>query len=128
MFVPLGEKTEYYIPAGIWTSFFHPERTLKGPLWVREHVPIDEIPVWVRPGSVLVLGPETTGRPDYDYTKGLEVRAYQLEEDGPAVIVNIPSGKGVAIAGKISVKRVKGSADVSVEAEDGLQVQTVLSL
>ncbi|KAJ3515567.1 hypothetical protein NLJ89_g1674 [Agrocybe chaxingu] len=34
VFVPLNEETEYYLPAGRWTSFFHPERTIDGPKWV----------------------------------------------------------------------------------------------
>ncbi|KAF8201474.1 alpha-glucosidase [Pholiota molesta] len=118
VFVPQGEEAEYYLPAGKWTSFFHPERTIEGPQWVREHVPIDDIPVWVRPGSVLVLGPDGVGRPDYDYTQGLEVRAYALEGTG-AVTVDVPVGRGLALAGVVTVNWVKGSdkPDVSVTAE-----------
>jgi len=126
VFVPLEEETEYYIPAGKWTSFFHPERTIDGPKWVREHVPIDEIPVWVRPGTVLVLGPKDIGRPDYDYTQGLEVRAYALEEDSPPVTVDVPVGKGTALAGKIRVQKTKEG--VKVDADKGLQVVTTTSL
>ena len=76
VFVPLGETSEYYLPQGRWTSFFHPERTLVGPTWVKEVVPIDEIPVWVRPGSVLCLGPSNMGRPDYNLSQDLEVQVY----------------------------------------------------
>jgi alpha-glucosidase (family GH31 glycosyl hydrolase) len=38
VFVVAEEETEYYIPAGRWTSFFHPERTVQGPLWIKEIV------------------------------------------------------------------------------------------
>ncbi|KJA27453.1 glycoside hydrolase family 31 protein [Hypholoma sublateritium FD-334 SS-4] len=127
VFVPIGEEHEYYIPAGTWTSFFHPEETVQGPKWLREHVAIDELPVWVRPGSVLPLGPKGIGRPDYDYTRGLEIRAYGLELDGPAVVVDIPVGKGVAVAGQIRVRKISGSTEVAVEADAGLQVAGVWS-
>ena len=79
VFVPDGEESEYYLPAGRWTSFFHPERTLVGPPWVKEVVPMDEIPVWVRPGSVLALGPAGTGRPDYEYAKSVSLLSEVME-------------------------------------------------
>jgi alpha-glucosidase (family GH31 glycosyl hydrolase) len=103
VFVPLGEETEYYIPAGRWTSFFDSTRTIDGPKWVRECVPLDDIPVWVRPGTLLALGPDGIGRPDYDYTKKLELRAYHVPQN-ELVVVDVPVGKGVAIAGQAVVQ------------------------
>ncbi|KDQ59474.1 glycoside hydrolase family 31 protein [Jaapia argillacea MUCL 33604] len=114
VFVPENEESEYYLPAGRWTSFFHPERTLIGPVWVKEKVPIDEIPVWVKPNTILCLGPEGTGRPDYDLDKGIEVRLYEVDE-GETVTTEIPSGKGETIAGSISVERKDGEIRVGVE-------------
>lgn len=114
MFVPLGEETEYYLPAGQWTSFFNPARKLTGPLWVKEHVLLDEIPVWVRAGTVLLLGPQDIGRPDYDYTQGLEVRAYGLQ-DGDVVDVDVPLGKGTEVVGTVSVSRKKEGVEVDVK-------------
>lgn len=110
VFVPLGEETEYYIPAGRWTAFFEPTRTIDGPKWVRECIPLDDIPVWVRPGTILALGPEGIGRPDYDYTKGLELRAYQVADE--SVSVNIPVGKGVAIAGQAGLRSVSEGLEI----------------
>lgn len=121
VFVPLGEESEYYVPAGKWTSFWDAQKTIEGPKWVREHVPIDEIPVLVRPGSVLVLGPEGTGQADYDYTRGLEVRAYGLEVDGPPVVVDVPVGKGTGLAGKIRVTKSQ-NLGVSADADKGIEV------
>jgi len=46
----------------------------------RPVVPIDEIPVWVRAGSVLVLGPPRTGCPDYDLAGTLDVQLYEIAD------------------------------------------------
>jgi alpha-glucosidase (family GH31 glycosyl hydrolase) len=114
VFVPEDEETEYYIPAGRWTSLFHPERVIQGPTWVQEVVPIDEIPVWVRPGSALLLGPAGVGRPDYPLAKNLELWAFELQ-DGQTVNVDAPTGEGTQMAGTISVS--KQNDRVSIESK-----------
>ncbi|KAG6887526.1 hypothetical protein C0995_014629 [Termitomyces sp. Mi166 len=107
------EEVEYYIPGGRWTSFFHPKRTIQGPVWVKEIVPLDEIPVWVRPGTVLCLGPQGTGRPDYDYSQGLEVQLYELAE-GKSYEANIVRGKGTEVVGVIRAERTSGEIKVTI--------------
>lgn len=125
VFVPESEESEYYLPAGRWTSFFHPERTLVGPTWVKEVVPIDEIPVWVRPGSVLALGPAGAGRPDYAYADNVHVHAYELAE-GQVVKVEIPVGKGREIAGVITVEQKENVVSATVtEGKVALATLTV---
>ena len=114
VFVPEGEDTEYYVPAVRWTSFFHPQRTVDGPRWVQEVVPLAEIPVYVRPGTLLCLGPAGTGRPDYDYAgAGLEVQVYEFEE-GQTAKTAVPSGKGNETAGVVEAKVQDGELVVSV--------------
>ena len=121
--VPNEEKSEYYIPVGRWTSFFHPERVIQGPTWVKEVVPIDEIPVWVRPGTMLCLGPERTGRPDYQYNKEIEVHLYELT-DGQSLESDIPDGKGATIAGRIQVTTEAGK--ITVNTMDGnLEISSI---
>ncbi|GJE86839.1 glycoside hydrolase family 31 protein [Phanerochaete sordida] len=115
VFVPAGTPSEYYLPAGRWTSFWG-ARTLDGPRWVSEVVPIDEIPVWVRPGAVLVLGPEKVGRPDYNMAESVEVRVYEPEE-GRAVEVSVPTGIQKEIAGVVKVQR--NGEKVSIEVASG---------
>lgn len=123
VFVPEGEELEYYIPAGRWTSFFYPDRYVDGPIWMREVVPIDEIPVWVRPGSVLCLGPSGMGRPDYDYSVNVEVQAYEIAQ-GQTVTVEVPSGRGDEIVGY--VKAISGyNGKVDVVAGGGVQASAV---
>lgn len=124
VFVPEGEESEYYLPAGRWTSFFHPARTLTGPVWVKDVVPIDELPVWVRQGSVLCLGPRQVGRPDYEFAKDVEMHVYELDE-GAEVQTEVPSGKLAAIAGVVKAEVRDGEVRVSVlEGEIGLRSVT----
>ncbi|CDO70687.1 Glycoside Hydrolase Family 31 protein [Trametes cinnabarina] len=113
VFVPEGEESEYYLPEGRWTSFFHPSRTQAGPAWVKEVVAIDELPVWVRQGSVLCLGPSGIGRPDYDFASGLEVQVYELDE-GQVVQAEVPMGKGITIAGTVEAALANGEVFVRV--------------
>lgn len=123
VFVPEGEETEYYIPAGRWTSFFYPDRFVDGPRWIKEVVPIDDIPVWVRPGSVLCLGPPGIGRPDYDYSVQLEVQAYEVPR-GQTVIADIPSGRADEIVGYVkAVSDLTGRVDVI--ASQGIHVAVI---
>ncbi|KAG6828671.1 hypothetical protein H0H92_007086 [Tricholoma furcatifolium] len=112
--VPKEEEVEYYVPAGRWTSFFHPERTLQGPTWVKEIVPIEDIPVWVRPETVLCLGPQGIDRPDYDYSQGIEVQLYELAE-GKKYEANIPRGKDAEIVGVIRTERSAGEIKVTLD-------------
>ncbi|KZV88859.1 hypothetical protein EXIGLDRAFT_722172 [Exidia glandulosa HHB12029] len=106
VFVPQGEDTEYYLPAGRWTEF-KTGRTLDGPRWVKEAVALEDIPLWVRPGSVICLGPAKTGRPDYELARGLEVRVYELAE-GETAEVGVPTGHGAALAGSVKATRKGG--------------------
>ncbi|EMD38625.1 glycoside hydrolase family 31 protein [Gelatoporia subvermispora B] len=126
VFVPQGEESEYYLPAGRWTSFFHPERTIDGPTWVREVVPLNEIPVWVRPGSVLCLGPQGIGRPDYALSQNLEVQVYEMQE-GETVQVDVPEGDGANIAGIIMVERVAGEVRIGTSREVELSSVSVFT-
>jgi len=121
VFVPKEEESEYYIPAGRWTSFFRPERTVQGPVWIKELVPIDEIPVWVRPGTILCLGPRGAGQPDYDYSQNLEVQLYELAE-GHYAETNIPRGKGAVIGGVVRAHMMSG--EIKLTAVD-VEISTV---
>lgn len=124
VFVPEGEETEYYIPAGCWTSFFHPDRTIQGPTWVKEVIPIDEIPVWVRPGTVLCLGPKGTERPDYALNQGVEVQLYELGNN-QSTQTDIPSGKGDKIGATLFAENKEGKTTVKVSNNADSEIATV---
>ncbi|KAJ3525219.1 hypothetical protein NM688_g8435 [Phlebia brevispora] len=127
VFVPDGEESEYYLPTGRWTSFFHPARTVVGPVWVKEVVPIDEIPVWVRPGSVLCLGPPGKGRPDYEHAEDVSLQIYEIAE-GQSMSVEVPVGKGRDIAGVIKVERKENVVSATVtQGSVGLSAVTLFA-
>lgn len=100
---PVFSETEvsYYLPAGRWTDLWNGD-VVDGGRWItEENCPLDRIPVFVRPNSVLVLGPKDIKVPDYKFGEvGLEVRGYELTE---TVTVDVPVGLGEDIAGQVSV-------------------------
>nr|VWO98814.1 ATP-dependent molecular chaperone HSP82 (82 kDa heat shock protein) (Heat shock protein Hsp90 heat-inducible isoform) [Ganoderma boninense] len=116
VFVPSGEESEYYLPAGRWTAFFDPSRVQVGPVWIKEVVSVDQLPVWVRQGTVLALGPTGIGRPDYDFASAIDVHVYELEE-GQVVQTEVPIGKGTDIAGVVETQ-LQGS-EVIVKVASG---------
>ncbi|THH14331.1 hypothetical protein EW146_g5986 [Bondarzewia mesenterica] len=127
VFVGASEESEYYLPAGRWTSFFDPSRTVTGPAWMNEIVPLNELPVWFRPGTILPLGPERTGRPDYELSDGLHIQLYEIEE-GKTVQTDIPVGDGNIIPATIMVKRVGDEVTVSVvDGKVGLSSVTLFA-
>lgn len=114
VFVPQEEATEYYIPAGCWTSLFNPQRTILGPMWVREKVPLDEIPVWIRPNSVLCLGAAGKGRPDYALNRDVEIHLYEYAEGTESAVALSPTG-GMVVD---SVHIARSSGGITVRLTD----------
>jgi len=124
VFVDDKEETEYYIPAGRWTSFFDSARAVDGPAWVKEKVALDEIPVWVRPGTVLLLGPAGVTKPDYELNTGLEVGVYEVGE-AESIEVEVPTGKSTALAGTVRVDRKGLEVKVLVNGQ-GVDVASIM--
>lgn len=72
----------------------------------------------MRPGTALLLGPDGVGRPEYDYTRGLVLQLYHMADDD-FVVINVPVGEGVAIAGQV---KVHGNKGFYVDVNKGLEV------
>jgi alpha-D-xyloside xylohydrolase len=85
------EKVNYYVPEGRWTNFLDGKQ-VQGPGWMREEHDFMSLPLLVRPNSVIPIG-SRNDRPDYDYSDGVTLHIYQLE-DGKRVQVEIPSTDG----------------------------------
>ncbi|KAG8825763.1 hypothetical protein FRC17_008547, partial [Serendipita sp. 399] len=100
-------ETEYYLPAGTWTAYTPllgsgKPRIVRGPRWVKEVVPLSEIPTYVRAGSVLALGPSDMKKPDYNLAENVELRVYHPEV-GKTATCEIPSGHGAEIAATVLI-------------------------
>ena len=103
-----GEVT-YYVPAGDWYDLFT-GRKIAGGTWRTERHGFLTLPLLVRGGTVLPMG-ACEERTDYDYTDGVELRAYGLK-DGESYQLEIPDPDGQRRTlytvrnqgGKISVK------------------------
>jgi alpha-D-xyloside xylohydrolase len=81
-------SVSYYVPEGRWTNLLN-RNVLEGPRWMRETHDFLSLPLLVRPNSVIPIG-NHTDQPDYDYSDGVTLRVYQLD-DGKNVKVEIPS-------------------------------------
>ncbi|WP_327010311.1 alpha-xylosidase [Dactylosporangium sp. NBC_01737] len=90
VFSAAGDVT-FYLPVGRWTDLRSGE-VLTGPGWIRRRYGIGDLPVLVRPGSVLPFGAHDD-RPDYPYADGVTLRVYELP-DGAGTTVDIPSPQG----------------------------------
>ncbi len=88
---------EYYLPEGQWTHLISGE-TREGGRWYRESYDYFSLPVFVRNNTLLAMG-SNDQLPDYDYTEGLELHLYALE-DGAEAVCQIPdlTGKTVMTA------------------------------
>jgi alpha-D-xyloside xylohydrolase len=81
----------YYVPAGKWTNFLS-GNVIEGPRWVQETYDFMSLPLLVRPNSIIPIG-SRTDRPDYDFSDGVTLQVYQLE-NGKQVSVEIPDMHG----------------------------------
>lgn len=104
----LHETTaEFYVPQGRFTSLLTGE-VFEGPGWFTKEMGFDELPLLVRPGSVIPLG-EVDDRPDYEWDQGVTLHAYELT-DSEVVEVTIPSQHNTAeVKARFEIKRTGGS-------------------
>jgi alpha-D-xyloside xylohydrolase len=84
-------NVNYYVPEGKWTDPLEGS-VIEGPRWVRETHGFMSLPLLVRPNSMIPIG-KRTDKPDYDYSDGVTLQAYQLE-DGRSARVEIPALDG----------------------------------
>ncbi|HZT44508.1 MAG TPA: alpha-xylosidase [Chthonomonadaceae bacterium] len=87
-----GDGTvDFYVPEGRWTDFLSGEE-IEGPRWVRQTHGFLSLPLLVRPNSVLAVG-SREDRPDYDYSDGVTLQVYALEE-GRDIATVVPTLQG----------------------------------
>jgi len=84
-------SVQYYVPAGAWTNLLNRE-VIQGPGWRRERHDFMTLPILVRPNTVLPTSSQSD-RPDYDYSDGVVLKIFQLDE-GRQVRIEIPNQAG----------------------------------
>lgn len=101
-----GGEVEFYLPKGRWTSFFTNE-TRTGPGWFRERHGFGTLPLYVREGSVLLLGKEKARGAVYDYAEDVEVCLYHATEGARALLVD-EEGRALGEVGVDADGKLKG--------------------
>ena len=102
---------EFYVPAGRWTNFLNGE-VLEGPGWQRQEHDFLNLPLLVRPNSILPVGRQDQ-RPDYDYADGVTLQIYELEEGHhDPVVVRGPDG---GVAATFHVERTDSTITIRAE-------------
>lgn len=86
-----GGSVNYYVPAGVWTNLLNGS-TVEGPRWMRETYDFMSLPLLVRPNTILPVGSQND-RPDYDYSDGVTLKVFQLE-NGRHIRVEVPTLTG----------------------------------
>jgi len=110
----------FYVPHGKWTGLLN-GKIYEGGRYYTETHDYFSLPVLVRASTLLPLGSEDD-RPDYDYTKDLTVRIYELENDAEAS-VDIPTAEGTFAARITAIKREGKITVTSTKTLPGLTVE-----
>lgn len=115
-----ANRTRVYLPAGDWVDYWTKD-LVKGERWLDIEAPLDTLPLWVRAGSIIAMGPETphTGAQPLD---PLHIEIYYpqakgstpvYEEDKPDIPVSYRR-----TAGKLTVKVGAAPGEVEIVVHD----------
>ncbi len=133
-------KAEYYLPAGKWTHLLTGE-VREGGRWYFDSQNFFEVPLWIRPGGVVALGP-VEDKPDYDHRKGVRL-VFGAADSLGSQSAGSRSGlaQGVTVTGldakahsfaiersgdKLSVQSLDGVADFEIHLPGAATVSDVL--
>ena len=110
-------NVDYYLPKGTWTHLLSGE-TREGGTWQNDTYDYFSLPVYVRENTLLAMGAEED-RPDYDYTKDVQLQLYALK-DGCEADCEITDLKGnIVLTAKASRTGNKITVTVS-EITEGM--------
>jgi alpha-D-xyloside xylohydrolase len=121
---------ECYLPNGKWTHLLTGE-VVEGGAWRADTYDYGSLPLFVRENSLLVLGASET-QVDYDYLNGLELRAYQPDENGTeAVVVDSKGEKRLILSihkadGKVAVTIRGAHKGIDLVVYDGSEVRKAI--
>lgn len=100
-------EVEFYLPRGKWTGFFTNE-VKSGPGWFKERHGFGTLPLYVREGTVLVLGSREARGAVYDYARDAEVCLYHVSGGEKARLVG-SDGKEVGVLEVGADGKVRGT-------------------
>jgi alpha-D-xyloside xylohydrolase len=113
-------RVSYYLPDGRWTGL-QDGRQVNGGRWLQEIHDFFNLPLLVRPNTILAVGSNDT-RPDYDYADGVTLEMYELAEGEHApVVIRTQDGN---VETTFTVKR-EGNA-ITVSRQGSQKAWTVL--
>lgn len=112
---------EYYLPKenGIWTDFFT-GRQQEGGDWYTRTYAYMEVPLMVRPNTVLPLGNSEEG-PEYDYADQVTFRVYDVQDEAAAEIYDMDQNKVASIV----VKRIEDKLVIDCDSKKPFTVELV---
>ena len=108
-------EVQYYLPEGTWYNLIT-EKEVTGGKWQKETHDYHNLPLMVRPNSILPLG-NNDQRPDYDYEDGVTLVVSAFDE-GAEASVEIPDLSGETVM-KVNAKRVGDEIHLHVEGGNG---------
>lgn len=73
-------EVEFYLPTGKWTSWWD-GKAIEGPKWVKETHGFTTLPIYVRQGTLLVLGKEGEKRTVWDWRQDVEVKLFEPDAE-----------------------------------------------
>lgn len=104
----------FYLPRGKWTHLLTGE-VVEGGTWIEEKYDYFNLPLFVRPNTILPVG-TSEETPVYDYTDGLTVKLYAIDE-GARLSRNLVNSKGEKI-GNVQVARDGNQLTISTKGLD----------
>ncbi|TFE29909.1 alpha-xylosidase [Cohnella luojiensis] len=109
IFNPEGESS-YYLPHGTWTHFLTGEK-VQGGVWRKECYDYFSLPLYARENSLIPVGAEEN-RPDYDYSDGVTLHLFELQ-DGATASAVVTSIKGET---ELTVTATRAGQKIIVDA------------
>ena len=112
---------EYYLPEenGRWTDFFTQE-TADGGKWYSEKVEYCDIPLMVRPNSIIAVGACDDG-PEYDYAENVTFKVYEPNDTCRQIVY----GMDGSVETEICVERNNDVLTISVTGDKKYSIELI---
>ncbi|MDI9509254.1 MAG: alpha-xylosidase [Clostridiales bacterium] len=111
---------QYYLPEGKWTNYQTGE-VKTGGRWIKEKHGYLSIPIMVRQGSILPIGPRDDD-PVYDYSDDVILKVYELQDNDPATRV-VYNDKGDA---SVSARIIKEGNKIHIDVRSDKKYTVLL--